>query len=186
MKGIFKMPEVQTLLTGLAIGESPRWHEDRLWFSNWGTQEVVAVDLSGKSEVMVRVPTTIPFCIDWLPDGRLLIVSGREGLLLRREPDGRLVTHADLTSLSDRPWNEIVVDGRGNAYINNIRFDFGSEAFAPGIITLVTPDGSARLVADGIAFPNGMAVTPDNKTLTLRANFPPLSPKSATFQSNYQ
>src|SRR5262249_24211587 len=88
--------EVQTLLTGLAFGESPRWHEDRLWFSNCGMQEVVAIDLAGKSEVMVRVPTSIPFSIDWLPDGRLLVVSGSEGLLLRRETDGSLVTHADL------------------------------------------------------------------------------------------
>ena len=152
------MPELQTLLTGLGFGESPRWHEGRLWFSNWGTQEVVAVDLEGKNEVMVRVPTTIPFCIDWLPNGRLLVVSGREGLLLRREPDGKLVTHIDLSSLAPN-WNEIVVDGRGNIYING--GDFG----APGIIALVTPDGSVRQVADSIAFPNGMAVTPDNKTL---------------------
>jgi sugar lactone lactonase YvrE len=146
-------------MTGLAIGESPRWHEDQLWFSNWGMQEVVAVDLEGKSEVIARVPTTIPFCIDWLPDGRLLVVSGREALLLRREPDGSLVTHADLRGLSDRPWNEIVVDGRGNAYLNNIGFDFPAGAFAPGIVALVTPDGSARQVADGLAFPNGMVVT---------------------------
>ncbi len=118
-----KIPELQTLMTGLVLGESPRWHDDRLWFSDWGAQELVAVDLEGKSEVIVRVPT-VPFCIDWLPDGRLLIVSGRNGLLLRRELDGSLVTHADLTSLSDHPWNEIVVDGRGNAYINNIGFDF--------------------------------------------------------------
>src|SRR5467141_4001152 len=109
-------PEVQTLLTGLGFGEWPRWRQDRLWFSNWGMQEIVAVDLDGKSEVMVRVPTTIPFSIDWLPDGRLLVVSGREGLLLRREPDGSLVTHADLTRLSGNGWNEIVVDGRGNSY----------------------------------------------------------------------
>src|SRR5262249_51330423 len=145
------MPELQTLLTGLAIGESPRWHDGRLWFSNWGTQEVVAVDQEGKSEVMVHVPTTIPFCIDWLPDGRLLVVSGREGLLLRREPDGQLLTHADLSGLA-RTWNEIVVDGRGNIYINGGNFD------ASGIIALVTLDGSVRQVADGIAFPNGMAV----------------------------
>lgn len=166
------MAELQTLLTGLVIGESPRWHEDRLWFSNWGAQEVVAVDLDGKSEVATRVPTTIPFCIDWLPDGRLLIVSGREGLLLRREPDGSLVTHADMTGLSDKPWNEIVVDGRGNAYINNICFDFmAGEKFAPGIVALVTPDGSVRQVTDGIGFPNGMVVTPDNSTLILAESF---------------
>src|SRR3954454_11123166 len=110
---------------------------------------------------------SFPMCIDWLPDGRLLVVSAREGLLLRREPDGSLVTHADLTGLADtdQPWNEIVVDGRGNAYINNQGFEFPGGEFAPGTIALLTPDGSARQVADGIAFPNGMAVTPDNGTL---------------------
>jgi sugar lactone lactonase YvrE len=116
-------------------------------------------------------PNHVPFSIDWLPDGRLLVVSGREGLLLRREPDGELVTHASLRSLSDRPWNEIVVDGRGNAYINNINFDFPNEQFAPGIIALVTPDRSIRQVADGIAFPNGMIVTPDNATLIVAESF---------------
>jgi len=153
--------EVQTLLTGLGFGESPRWHQGRLWFSNWGAQEIVAVDLNGNSQVMVRVPTTIPFCIDWLPDGRLLVVSGREGLLLRREPDGSLATHADLNPLSTQGWNEIVVDGRGNIYVNG----------GPGIIALVTPDGTARQVVDGIAFPNGMAITPDNKTLIFAESY---------------
>src|SRR6266704_2758977 len=102
--------EVQTLLTGLAMGESPRWHEDRLWFSDWGAQEIVAVDLDGNSEVVVRAPLGLPFCIDWLPDGRLLIVSGREGFLLRREADRALVNHADLRGLAGGGWNEIVVD----------------------------------------------------------------------------
>src|SRR5437660_5904607 len=166
-----KIPELQTLMTGLVLGESPRWHDDRLWFSDWGAQEVVAVDLQGKSEVIVRVPTVLPFCIDWLADGRLLIVSGRNGLLLRRELDGSLVTHAYLTSLSDHPWNEIVVDGRGNAYINNIGFDFPGGEFATGIIALVTPDGSARQVAEGVSFPNGMVVTPDNATLIVAESY---------------
>jgi sugar lactone lactonase YvrE len=166
------MSAVSVLMSGLVIGESPRWHEGRLWLSNWGAQEVVAVDLEGESEVAARVPTTLPFCIDWLPDGRLLIVSGPERVLLRREPDGSLVTHADLTGISDYGWNEIVVDGRGNAYVNGIGFDLmaGGE-FAPGILALVTPDGSARQVADGIAFPNGMAVTPDNSTLILAESY---------------
>jgi len=164
------MPEPHILMTGLALGESPRWHDDRLWFSDWGAQEIVAVDLAGKSEVIVRMPS-LPFCIDWLPDGRLLVVSGREGLLLRREPDGSLVTHADLRGLSHHPWNEIVVDGRGNTYINNIGFDFPAGEFAPGILVLVTPDGTARQVADDVAFPNGMAVTPDNSTLILAESY---------------
>ena len=146
----------QVLLTGLGIGESPRWHEGRLWFCNWGLQEVVAVDLDGNREVMAQVPTSIPFCIDWLPDGRLLIVSGQERLLLRQEADGTLVTHADLNGLTQGAFNEIVVDGRGNIYVN------GGD-----IVALIRPDGAVLKMAEGIAFPNGMAVTPDNKTLIL-------------------
>ncbi|MCW3066648.1 MAG: gluconolaconase [Solirubrobacterales bacterium] len=166
------MPEPQILKTGLVIGESPRWHEDRLWFSNWGAQEVIALDLDGTSEVVTRVPTTIPFSIDWLPDGRLLVVSGPERLLLRREPDGSLVTHADITGLSDYSWNEIVVDGRGNAYVNGAGFDLmaGGEV-RPGIVAVLAPDGSARQVADGVEFPNGMAVTPDNSTLIVAESY---------------
>lgn len=151
------LPEVQILLTGLAMGESPRWHEGRLWFSDWGAQEIIAVDPDGNSEVIVRTSFGLPFCFDWLPDGRLLVVSGREGTLLRRQADGALVSHADLRNLSGGPWNEIVVDGRGNAYVNG----------GPGIIAFVGPDRVARQVADGIAFPNGMAVTPDNSTLII-------------------
>jgi sugar lactone lactonase YvrE len=150
-------PELKTLLTGLAMGESPRWHDDRLWFSDWGAQEIIAVDLDGTSEVLVRTQFGLPFCIDWLPDGRLLIVSGRENRIVVRNPDGSLVTHVDLHNVSNQGWNEIVVDGRGNAYVNG----------GPGIIALIKADLSARQVADGIAFPNGMAVTPDNTTLII-------------------
>ena len=148
------------VVTGVAMGESPRWHENLLWFSDWGAQEILTVDSTGKSEVALRVPFGLPFCIDWLPDGRLLVVSGREGLLLRRERDGSLVTHADLHGPAGMGWNEIVVDGRGNVYING----------GAGII-LLTSDGSLREVADGIAFPNGMAITPDNSTLIIADSY---------------
>lgn len=154
-------PELRTLLTGLGFGESPRWHDGRLYFCNWGRQEVVAMDIHGHSEVVARVATSIPFCIDFLRDGRLLVVSGQESLLLRRELDGLLVTHADLKGLANQPWNEIVVDGRGNTYVNG----------GPGLIALLTPDGMPRQVADGIAFPNGMAITPDNSTLIIAESF---------------
>jgi sugar lactone lactonase YvrE len=120
---------------------------------------------------MVHMPTaSFPFCIDWLPDGRLLIVSGPERLLLRRELDGSLVTHADLRSLAEQSCNEIVVDGRGNVYVNGGGFDRPDQK-PPGIIALITPDGAVRQVADGLAFPNGMAVTPDNSTLIIAESF---------------
>ncbi len=168
------MSEIRRLLGGLSFGESPRWHEDRLWLADWGAQEVVAVDGEGRPEVMAKVDfPAFPMCIDWLPDGRLLVVAARDGRLLRQEPDGSLVTHAELNGLAERglPWNEIVVDGRGNAYLNNQGFDFPGGKFAPGTIALLKPDGSARLVADGIAFPNGMAITPDNSTLIVAESY---------------
>src|SRR5438477_6595001 len=86
-------PEVRMLLTELAMGESPRWHENRLWFSDWGAQEIVTVDLDGNRDVPVRTPFGLPFCIYWLHEGRLLIVSCLVVLLLRREPFGPLAQH---------------------------------------------------------------------------------------------
>jgi sugar lactone lactonase YvrE len=162
------MPQV--LMNGISFGESPRWHEDRLWFADWGARKLIAVDLNGRHEVIVRVPS-FPFCVDWLPDGRLVIVSGEDRRLLRRERGGSLVTHADLSGLAEHAWNDIVVDGRGNAYIGNIGFDMGVGEFAPGIVALVAQDGSARQVADDVAFPNGMVVTPDNSTLILAESY---------------
>lgn len=161
---------IQTLLTGLAFGESPRWHDGRLWFSNWGAQEIMAADLTGKSEVILHMPS-FPFSIDWLSNGRMLITSGQDGFLRRAEPNGMQVVHADLSHLA-KGWNEIVVDGRYNVYVNGGGFDLkAGEKFAPGIIALVKPDGSVRQVADGIAFPNGMAVSPDNTTLIIAESY---------------
>src|ERR687897_70089 len=166
--------EPRVLLEGLAIGESPRWHDGRLWFSNWGTGEIVAVDLDGKSEVAGRGPEGLGWATNWLPDGRMLI-TGPE--LLRVEPDGSRVRHADLNHFSPLGWSELTVDGRGNAYVNTINFDFAdfddvlTSGKAPGKIALVTPDGEARAVADELAFPYGMGVTPDNRTLIVAESF---------------
>lgn len=150
--------ETRTLLDGIGFPESTRWHDGRLWFADWATQEVIAVDLDGKSEVIARVPTTMPISIDWLPDGRMLVVSGQERLLLRQEPDGSLVTHADLSGLGE-VFNEIVVDAHGNAFVNG------------GNVVVVTPDGAAREVAGDIAFGNGMAITPDGSTLIVAESY---------------
>jgi sugar lactone lactonase YvrE len=166
------MNDVRVLLKALVFGEQPRWHEDRLWFSDWGTQEVIAVDLEGESEVVLR-GRSFPLCVDWLPDGRLLMVSAREGLLLRQEPGGSLEVHGDLRSLSDPPaGNELVVDARGNAFVNGGGFDLmAGEDFAPGIVALIGPYGSARRVAGGLAFPNGMLIMPDERTLIVAESY---------------
>jgi sugar lactone lactonase YvrE len=158
------MPEPKVLLSGLGIPESPRWHEGRLWFCNWIDRQVVAVGLDGRREVTpVRGDRSMGYSIDWLPDGRLLVTGDQ---LRRQEPDGSMVT------VADQPANEIVVDGRGNIYLNGADFDFvGGEAAKPGWIKLVTPDGAVRQVADDIQFPNGMVITPDNRTLIIAESF---------------
>jgi sugar lactone lactonase YvrE len=160
--------ETQTLMSGLVIGESPRWHDGRLWFANWGAEEIVAVDPEGRAEVVAKGPPDLGWSIDWLPDGRLLVTGER---LMRQEPDGSMVEHADLRGLGVGRFNEIVVDGRGNVYVNGGTDFHPAEGEAPGIIALVTPDGSVRRVADGIAFPNGMAVSADNATLVISESF---------------
>lgn len=154
----------KVLLSGLGIPESPRWHDDRLWFCNWIDQEVVAVDVDGKMEaIAVPVEQLMGWSIDWLPDGRLLMTGDK---LRRQESDGSVLVHAE------QGGNEIVVDARGNIYLNGADFDFaGGEAPKPGYIKLVTPDGELRQVADDIQFPNGMVVSPDNRTLIISESF---------------
>lgn len=161
------VPEPRVLLDNLAYVESPRWHDGRLWFAHWGVGEIVAVDLDGTREVVGHGPPGFGWSIDWLPDGRLLVTGTG---LMRQQPDGSMVAHVDLSALSE-DWNEIVVDGRGNIYVNGgCDFEPGP-GDPPGVIALVTPDGSVRQVADRIAFPNGMVVTPDNATLIVAESF---------------
>jgi sugar lactone lactonase YvrE len=160
----------RVLVTGRGLVEAPRWHDGRLYFSDWTAGEVLAADDDGHTEVVARV-ASLPLCSAWLPDGRLLIVSSPDGRLLRREPDGALQTHAELGGPG---WNDIVVDGRGNAYVNTVGFDMtAGEAVRPGHVVLATPDGTVRRVAGDLAFPNGMAVTADNATLVVAESYGP-------------
>jgi len=158
------MSEPKVLLSGLGIPESPRWHEGRLWFCNWIERQVVAVGLDGTCEVSpARGDRLMGYSIDWLPDGRLLVTGDT---LRRLEPDGSMVLHAEKTG------NEIVVDARGNVYLNGADFNFsGGEAPKPGWIKLITPDGELRQVAGDVQFPNGMVITPDDRTLIVSESF---------------
>jgi sugar lactone lactonase YvrE len=159
------MAEPKVLLSGLGIPESPRWHEERLWFCNWIDRQVVAAGLDGTPEVFPARDQgqLMGYSIDWLPDGRLLMTGDK---LRRQEPDGSMVT------LAEQKANEIVVDGRGNVYIDGADFNFAEgEAPKPGYIKLVTPDGELRQVAGDIQFPNGMVITPDNRTLIISESF---------------
>jgi sugar lactone lactonase YvrE len=153
------------LLDDLAFPEGPRWHEDRLWFSDQHDKRVVAMDTDGKAETICEVPQQ-PSGLGWLPDGRMLVVSMLDRQVLRREPDGSLVTHADLSAIAPGHCNDMVVDETGRAYVGNFGFDMyaGEQPRDTGIIA-VEPDGSARWAADGLGFPNGTVITPDGRTL---------------------
>jgi sugar lactone lactonase YvrE len=162
------MSDVRMLLDGRGLVESPRWHDGRLYFSDWTAGEVVAVDLDGHSEVVARV-ASLPLCTAWLPDGALVIVDSARGQLLRREPGGALVPHADL---GQPGWNDIVADGRGSIYVDRPGFNpVAGEPFRPGYVCLASSDGPPRPVADDIDFPNGMAVTADNSTLIVADSY---------------
>lgn len=158
-------PEVY--LTGLYFPESPRWREDRLRVADWGSQTVITLGPAGREEM--SFPSV--GAIDHLPDGRMLMVSPADCALVRLDSEGSLAQHADLSAFGQHAWNDIVVDGRGHAYVNNLGFDFPDGEFAPGTIVVVGAEGSVRLVANGLDFPNGMAVTPDNSTLIVAESY---------------
>jgi sugar lactone lactonase YvrE len=133
---------------------------------------VRAVDLDGRAELVLEVPTR-PSGLGWLPDGRLLVVSMRDRRVLRLEPDGEVVVHADLADLASFDCNDMVVDGLGRAYVGNAGFDLSARPLEvrAAEVVLVTPDGEARVVDDEVVFPNGSVVTPDGSTLVVAETF---------------
>jgi sugar lactone lactonase YvrE len=159
------MGPFQTLATGLAFGEGPRWRNGRLYVSDMHARRVIAVDLDGGVEVVAEVPRK-PSGLGFLPDGRMLIASMEDRTVLRREPGGTLVPHADLNALA--PWhiNDMLVDAEGRAWVGNFGFDLhGGGAVCDTVLIAVEPDGTSRVAAEGLGFPNGMALTPDGGTL---------------------
>ncbi|SSW69772.1 SMP-30/gluconolactonase/LRE family protein [Achromobacter agilis] len=163
--------ELAVLASGYTYLEGLRWHENRLWASDFYTGQVFAVDLAGQVERICDVPQQ-PSGLGWLPDGRLLIASMKDRKLLRREPDGALSVHADLSALTGGHINDMVVDAQGRAYVGNFGFDLmGGQPVRNTTIVLVEPDGAARIVADGLCFPNGSFITPDGKTMIVNETF---------------
>lgn len=157
------LPPPRTLLTGLTMVESARWHDGRLWFAHWGAGEVLAVDMDGRVEKMGEGPRTMGWAIDWLPDGRLITTGPA---VTRHESHGQLMTHRA------RGGNEIVIDPHGHMYVDGFDFDFlGGGRPEPGWIDLVAPDGTSRRVAGDLEFPNGMVVSPDGATLVVAESF---------------
>jgi sugar lactone lactonase YvrE len=153
------------VLDGLAFPEGPRWHDGRLWFSDQHDKRVVAMSPDGTAETIVEVPQQASG-LGWLPDGRMLVVSMLDRMLMRQEPDGSLVVHADLSALAPGQCNDMVVDEQGRAYVGNFGFDmYAGEAARETNILLVDTDGTVSVAADGMAFPNGSVITSDGATL---------------------
>jgi sugar lactone lactonase YvrE len=161
--------EIRTVLDGMSYLECPRWHDGRLYVSDFYTQQVYRVDLDGGggAEPVVQVPEQ-PSGIGWLPDGSMLVVSMRDRRVLRVRDGGEPEVHADLSSLA--PWhlNDMVVDEAGRAYVGNFGFDLMTlQPIRETAIIRVDPDGGATVAADGLRFPNGTVISPDGRTLVV-------------------
>jgi sugar lactone lactonase YvrE len=156
---------MKTLLDGLSFAECPRWHNGRLYFTDRYTRRVVAVTTDGASETYART-AGLPAGLGFLPDGRLLITSMLDRRVLRREHDGTIVEHADLTAFAPGPLNDMLVDHEGRAWVGNFGFDlYAGAPSAPTVLISVAPDGEASAAAHNLCFPNGTVLSVDNRTL---------------------
>jgi sugar lactone lactonase YvrE len=155
--------DYSTILTGIGMGESARWHDGRLWFADWMAGTISVCEPGTVPRVVTSVPS-FPISFDWLPDGRMLVVSGGEGTLLVLN-GGVLELYADLSGLSPYPWNELAISAGGDVYVNGIGYEFPGPAQVAGLIAVVKPNGVATVVARDLAFPNGMVI--DGATLVV-------------------
>jgi sugar lactone lactonase YvrE len=159
---------------GLAFPECPRWHDGRYWLSDMHVARVVSYSPDAWDAPQLELE--LDRCdgdartagIGFLPDGRLLAVSSLDATIRRREPSGEVVLHAALSGVT-RGWcNDMLVDGRGRAYVGSYGADYGAgESHADVRLALVEPDGAAGPVGEPLAFPNGTVLTPDGATLVV-------------------
>jgi sugar lactone lactonase YvrE len=156
---------IETFCEGLDFGEGPRWHEGRLWLSDFYARHVLSFGTTGERRVELELDDQ-PSGLGWLPSGDLLVVAMTSRQVRRVTPDGTLHLHADLSSVASGHANDMVVDGHGNAYVGNFGFDLDAgERPRPADLALVRPDGSVAVAAEGLRFPNGSVITPDGRTL---------------------
>jgi sugar lactone lactonase YvrE len=163
--------ELSVVVEGMTFVESPRWHEGRLWFSDFYTQRVMAVRPGEEPEEILTVADQ-PSGLGWLPDGRLLVVSMKDHRLLRQESSGELVEHADLSDIATGHVNDMVVSASGVAYVGNFGFDLMSgAAMQAAPLAKVDLDGTVTVASEPLHFPNGSAITPDGSTLIVSETF---------------
>ena len=167
---------VEILASDLYFGEAPRWHKGKLWFSDFYDHAVKTVDLRGTVETKLTVAGQ-PSGLGWMPDGRLLVVSMTDRLLLRLEHDA-FVVHADLSDIATFHCNDMVVDSQGRAYVGNFGFDLDAAttsgdfagalaAYEGAALARVDPDGSVHTAATDLLFPNGTVITADGATMII-------------------
>ena len=163
--------ELTTVLKDLSYLEGPRWHEGRIWVADFYTHQVLSAREDGSDlRVEAEVPNQ-PSGLGWLDDGRLLVASMRDRMLLRRETDGTLVTHAALDDHVTGHLNDMVVDARGRAFLGHFGFDImGGAPVEPASVLRIDPDGTVAEVADDLWFPNGSVIT-DDQTLLVAETF---------------
>jgi sugar lactone lactonase YvrE len=155
-----------TIISGFSFTEAPRWHEGRLWFSDFYTGRVSSAREDGGDLRQEAAVPEQPSGLGWLPDGRLLVVSMRDRRILRREADGTLALHADLSRHATGHVNDMAVDATGRAYVGNFGFDLmGGSPLEPAALHRVDPDGTVTEVADDLWFPNGIVLTPQGVLL---------------------
>jgi len=165
------MTDPTLLHTGIDFGEGPRWHDGKLWFSDFFRGAVFTLDESGHEEKVVAVDTR-PSGLGWMPDDTLLIVSMLDQSVLAMDSNGELKVHADLSGMVVGPCNDMVVASSGHAFVGSFGFDLdGGGEFAMAQLVRISPDGVAEVVADDMMFPNGSVITPDGSTLIVGETF---------------